>query len=90
MKTQSTAVLALLPEALARKHCVIPLGRQGPALRIAIAQPADDLAFERIESLFGAALAKQEHGVIDAGILIRQPAAIDPYRLPKCVAGFRG
>ena len=52
------AVLALLPEALARKHCVVPLGRHGGALRIAIAQPADFAALDEVREATGLLLER--------------------------------
>jgi type IV pilus assembly protein PilB len=39
------AALALMPEALAREHLAIPVHLDGEGLRVAVAQPSDDLRF---------------------------------------------
>lgn len=49
--TPEPEVLQLIPEAMARKYTVIPLLLKGNILRVAMANPADILALEALESL---------------------------------------
>ncbi len=44
------AALKLIPEAMARKYCVIPLEISGNSLRVAMANPADYFALEALLS----------------------------------------
>ena len=46
-----TDVIKLIPEQLARQHCVIPLDRVGNSLTIAMADPSNLQAIEDIELL---------------------------------------
>jgi len=52
------ALLSVLPEALARKHCVVPVGRRGNALQIAMAQPGDVSALDAVREATGMMLER--------------------------------
>jgi len=42
--------IRLIPEAIARQYIVIPLGIDGNVLQVAMANPADIIAFEALET----------------------------------------
>jgi type IV pilus assembly protein PilB len=52
------ALLSLLPEPLARKHCVLPLGRRGNTLQLAMAQPGDVAALDAVREATGLVLER--------------------------------
>ena len=49
--TPEPEALQSIPEAMARKYAAIPLSMKGNILRVAMANPADILALEALESL---------------------------------------
>jgi type IV pilus assembly protein PilB len=56
--TLEPALLSVLPEALARKHCVVPLGRRGNALQLAMAHPGDVSALDAVREATGMVLER--------------------------------
>jgi type IV pilus assembly protein PilB len=47
------AILALIPAEVARKHLLIPLGRSGSILTVAMADPSDILAIDEVRFITG-------------------------------------
>ena len=48
--TPESEALQIIPEAMARKHMVIPLSQSGNILRVAMANPTDIFALEALAS----------------------------------------
>ena len=46
-----SSVMTIIPEAMARRHCLIPIDRIGNALTLAMADPSNMKAIEEVELL---------------------------------------
>lgn len=51
--TLDPAAVHLIPESLARKHCVLPVGRDGGRLRVAMLDPLNHEAVKQIQMVSG-------------------------------------
>ena len=77
-------VIKLIPEQLARQHCVVPIDRVGNSLTVAMADPSNLHAIEEMELLTGCVLqifvstASEIRKAIERGYKRPAPATAPP------------